>query len=393
MEKISDTSQFIKLPLHYVLRSQKDCFFFHSFTCCDVTSYFANQENKSAWKTWLAYPEVTDAFVELSSPCSVTIAEESMSKLERFIVLMYSRTSDDAHVNTARMNLFSRKSRSIEHIPPSQSVLEEYVKRASFQSGHVWGQSLELQPYSGCYPLGMGSQVNLSVTVQKWTTMPIAQKAWKQIYQTHQNKIEEYWNQEEKETYEREMERIEEQDREETNEDIPRLVLDPYKKVKVNRFEISEEEMKKVIEKLKTGKSAGLDGLRAELYKELIKDRRAIEKLTASYKKVLEEKQEPTDWKKSKTIMIPKNNRPTETELRPIAMTDVSYKILMSLIGREIENHVAENKIEKFEQAGFTKGGNILDNLFILRECVEETYIKKEQMVAIAIDFKKHMTQ
>ena len=58
--------------------------------------------------------------------------------------------------------------------------------------------------------------------------------------------------------------------------------------------------MKKVLEKLKTGKSAGLDGLRAELYKELIKDRRAIEKLTASYKKVLEEKQEPTEWKKIK---------------------------------------------------------------------------------------------
>ena len=93
------------------------------------------------------------------------------------------------------------------------------------------------------------------------------------------------------------MERIEEQDREETNEDIPRLVLDPYKKV--NRFEISEEEVRKVIEKLKTGKSAGLDGLRAELYKELIKDRRAIEKLAASYKKVLEEKQEPTEWKKN----------------------------------------------------------------------------------------------
>ena len=48
------------------------------------------------------------------------------------------------------------------------------------------------------------------------------------------------------------MERIEEQDREEeTNEDIPRIVLDSYKKVKVNRFEITEEEMKKLIEKLK----------------------------------------------------------------------------------------------------------------------------------------------
>ena len=81
---------------------------------------------------------------------------------------------------------------------------------------------------------------------------------------------------------------------------------------------------------------------------------------------MLEENHEPTEWKKSKTIMIPKKNRPTETELRPIAMADVSYKILISLIGREIEKQIAENKIGKFEQAGFTKGGNILDNLFIL---------------------------
>ena len=37
--------------------------------------------------------------------------------------------------------------------------------------------------------------------------------------------------------YEREMERIQEQDREEeTNEGIPRIVLDPYEKVKVNIF-------------------------------------------------------------------------------------------------------------------------------------------------------------
>ena len=55
------------------------------------------------------------------------------------------------------------------------------------------------------------------------------------------------------------------------------MVLDPYKKIKVNRFEINEEEVKKVLEKLKTGKVAGLDGLRAELYKELINGRRTIE--------------------------------------------------------------------------------------------------------------------
>ena len=148
------------------------------------------------------------------------------------------------------------------------------------------------------------------------------------------------------------MERIEEEEdrEEETNEGIPRIVLDPYEKVKVNRFEINKEEVKIVLEKLKTGKAAGLDGLRAELYKELINDRRAIEKLTASYKKVLDEKHVRTNrLEEIKNNHDTKKNRPTETELRPIAITDVVYKILMSLIGREIEKHIAENKIGKFE--------------------------------------------
>ena len=58
------------------------------------------------------------------------------------------------------------------------------------------------------------------------------ERFWTQIYKTHQNKINEYWNQEKK-THETEMERIEEQDREdETNEDIPKIVLHPYKKSK-----------------------------------------------------------------------------------------------------------------------------------------------------------------
>ena len=46
------------------------------------------------------------------------------------------------------------------------------------------------------------------------------------------------------------MERIEEQNKEEeeeTNEVIPRIVLDRCKKV--SRFEINEEEVKKVLEK------------------------------------------------------------------------------------------------------------------------------------------------
>ena len=80
----------------------------------------------------------------------------------------------------------------------------------------------------------------------------------------------------------------------------------------------------------------------------------------------MEEIKNNHDTKKKKKKK--KKNRPTETELRPTVMTDMLYEILMSLIGSEIENHIAENKIGNFKQAGCPKGGNILDSLFILRE-------------------------
>ena len=42
--------------------------FFHAFTGCDVTEYFSNRGKKSAWKTWLAWPEITASCVTLSLP-------------------------------------------------------------------------------------------------------------------------------------------------------------------------------------------------------------------------------------------------------------------------------------------------------------------------------------
>ena len=41
----------------------------------------------------------------------------------RFVVLMYSRTSDLSRVNDARKQLFAQKSRSLENIPPTQAAL------------------------------------------------------------------------------------------------------------------------------------------------------------------------------------------------------------------------------------------------------------------------------
>ena len=36
--------------------------FFHAFTGCDTTSQFLGKGKKSAWDSWISYPEVTKAF-------------------------------------------------------------------------------------------------------------------------------------------------------------------------------------------------------------------------------------------------------------------------------------------------------------------------------------------
>ena len=60
--------------------------------------------------------------------------------------------------------------------------------------------------------------------------------------------------------------------------------------------------------------------------------------------------------------------------MRPIALTDVSYKLFMTIIGKKIDRHILENNKRMGTQAGFTTGSMIEDNLFILQYCIEGCY-------------------
>ena len=120
--------------------------FFHAFTGCDTTSSFAGKGKKTAWTTWISYQEATQVFSSLSSvPESIT--NEWMATIERFVTLMYDRTSTEVNVNDARMKLFCRKGRALEAIPPTQAALLQHTKRAVYQAGHCWGQTLLVRPH------------------------------------------------------------------------------------------------------------------------------------------------------------------------------------------------------------------------------------------------------
>jgi hypothetical protein len=117
--------------------------FFHAFTGCDTVSCFAGRGKKTAWDTWNSFPDVTPTFVQLSSqPLDV---EPFLSQLQRFVVLMYDRSSSKMTVNSLRKHLFTKRGRTMEGLPPTEAALFQHTKRAAFQSGYCWHRSLQPQ--------------------------------------------------------------------------------------------------------------------------------------------------------------------------------------------------------------------------------------------------------
>ena len=63
--------------------------------------------------------------------------------IERFVVLLYSRTGSTASVNDARCWLFTIKSGCISNYPPTLNALFQYIYRSNLQSSS-WCQAWNL---------------------------------------------------------------------------------------------------------------------------------------------------------------------------------------------------------------------------------------------------------
>ena len=67
--------------------------FFHALTGCDTVSSFGGRGKKTAWETWKACDEVTDvtaAFCALAATPNLSIVDDYMDALERFVILLYT---------------------------------------------------------------------------------------------------------------------------------------------------------------------------------------------------------------------------------------------------------------------------------------------------------------
>ena len=79
-------------------RKSKYLPFFHELTGCDATSSFLGHGKRSAWETWVSYPEVSDSFEQLcKSPEKPSTA--CLSGIEHFVILLYDGTCHCTNVN------------------------------------------------------------------------------------------------------------------------------------------------------------------------------------------------------------------------------------------------------------------------------------------------------
>ena len=146
---------------------------------------------------------------------------------------------------------------------------------------------------------------------------------------------------------------------------------------------ITEERVKKCLMKLKNKKAAGPDGIKPELFKIFLENEVLLTALVDILQHTLDTGDLPEGWKESATVMIPKTSKPKANDYRPIALTNIGYKIFMAVIRMAIEEHIKQNDWVKENQAGFTTGSRIENNILILRHCVHQTYQNKRIRILI----------
>lgn len=152
---------------------------FHALTGCDTVSSFSGRGKKTCWNTWNSVEQVTQAFCALTTlPNAI---DDWFQTLERFVVLLYDRTSSLDHVNEARKVLFTQKGRQLDQIPPTKAALLQHVRRTVYQAVHCWGQMLIRTPELPSPNEWGWQQSSTGCWEPRWTTLPEATDACREL--------------------------------------------------------------------------------------------------------------------------------------------------------------------------------------------------------------------
>ena len=162
-----------------------------------------------------------------------------------------------------------------------------------------------------------------------------------------------------------------------------------WKPGKMTEFDIGPfrpAEVKNAIKSTKNGKAAGPDNVVAELLKTDLEAR--TKELTKLFNKVKEEGVAPKSWNRGLIIKLPKKGDLREcTNWRGITLLPVISKIFGRVLISRIKKGV-DNILRK-EQAGFRENRSTTDQIFTLRNILEQVNEWNAILYTHFIDFEK----
>ena len=152
---------------------------------------------------------------------------------------------------------------------------------------------------------------------------------------------------------------------------------------------ITEEEVKKAIDKLKLGKSCGLDDVTAEMLK--CGGKCVLDFMVHLFNAIFSSGTYPKEW--SKAIIVPihkKGDRENTDNYRGISLLSIISKCYTAILNTRLYDWLEDGSMISDSQAGFRKGFSTVDQIFNLYAAVQKCQQKKGRKLYVAfVDFRK----
>ncbi|XP_076101199.1 uncharacterized protein LOC143070989 [Mytilus galloprovincialis] len=145
-------------------------------------------------------------------------------------------------------------------------------------------------------------------------------------------------------------------------------------------------EVKRALKKTQNGKSAGIDSVTPELIKADID--LTAEKMAEIFNSLWEEENWPSDWRKGLICKIFKKGDMTDcNNWRGVTLLPVFSKVFCRMLIERIKEGI--DKRLRNEQAGFRPKRGTTEQIFILRNILEQTNEWRAALIILFIDFEK----
>ena len=149
---------------------------------------------------------------------------------------------------------------------------------------------------------------------------------------------------------------------------------------------MSKKEVRKAIKALKNNKAAGIDLIFAELLK--YGGEEIVNRLTYMFNLIWEQEIVPDNWTKGVVVKLPKKgNLANCNNWRGITLLSVPGKAFCSILIQRLQNELDTTLRE--EQAGFRPKRSCCDQIFTLRNIIEQAREYNFPLALNFIDFKK----